>query len=295
MGSYTSHQSKMIESIDRAVTDLAQIQPLNDSYYAQCLEIFEGNSNQRLGLLDWLEANVLSDMSQDSNAILSVGCGTGAFDERILRHVCSRMSHVAYLGIEPNELEAAEFLETMRAKKSSKADVAVLVQKFGDRVFEQEFDLILFVQSIYYLEDRNDAIDAALHALKPGGELVIVIAPDEALNTIANLMWQRQMGQKSWFSADVRAHFKTSGLDYSETRISANLKANECFGDSSEKGRNIVDFIVQTRTDQLPTGLRNDISGFLMSISKGEGPLKILPHPVDIFRCKKSEMQAQAL
>ncbi len=287
MDLYTSHQSKMIESIDRAVADLAQIQPLNDGYYAQCLEIFEVNSDQRLGLLDWLEAKVLSRMSQGSNAILSVGCGTGAFDERILRYVRSRMNRVAYLGIEPNEIEAAEFLERMRAQKSEQVDVSVLVQKFGDRLFEQEFDLILFVQSIYYLEDRKDAIDAALQALKPGGELVIVIAPDEALNTIANLMWQRQMGQKSWFSVDVRAHFEARGLDYSETRISANLNANECFGESSEEGRNIVDFIVQTRTDQLPTALRNDISDFLMSISKGEGSMTCLPHPVDIFRCKK--------
>ncbi len=287
MGLYTSDQSKMIESIDRAVADLAQIQPLNDGYYAQCLEIFEANSDQRLGLLDWLEEKVLSRMSQGSNAILSVGCGTGAFDERILRYVRSRMNRVAYLGIEPNKVEAAEFLERMRAQKTEQVDVSVLVQKFGDRLFEQEFDLILFVQSIYYLEDRKDAIDAALQALKPGGELVIVIAPDEALNTIANLMWQRQMGQKSWFSVDVRAHFEARGLDYSETRISANLNANECFGESSEEGRNIVDFIVQTRTDQLPTALRTDISDFLMSISIGEGAVTCLPHPVDIFRCKK--------
>jgi SAM-dependent methyltransferase len=287
MGLYTSHQSKMIESIDRAVADLAQIQPLNDGYYAQCLEIFEANSDQRLGLLAWLETEVLSSMSQGSNAILSVGCGTGAFDERILRYVRSRMNRVAYLGIEPNEVEATEFLERMRAQKSDQVEVSVLVQKFGDRLFEQEFDLILFVQSIYYLEDRNDAIDTALQALKPGGELVIVIAPDEALNTIANLIWQRQMGQKSWFSTDVRAHFEARGLDYSETRISANLNANDCFGESSEEGRNIVDFIVQTRTDQLPTALGNNISDFLMSISKGEGSMTRLPHPVDIFRCKK--------
>ena len=95
------------------------------------------------------------------------------------------------------------------------------------------------------------------------------------------------MGQKSWFSVDVRAHFEARGLDYSETRISANLNANECFGEASEEGRNIVDFIVQTQTDQLPTALRNHISDFLMSISKGEGSVKCLPHPVDVFRCKK--------
>jgi SAM-dependent methyltransferase len=287
MSLYTSHQSKMIGSIDRAVTDLKQIHPLNNSYYAQCLEIFEANSDQRLGLLGWLEANVVSKMSQDANAILSVGCGTGAFDEQILGYARARMNQVTYLGIEPNEIAAAEFLQTMGSQTSNQVDVSVLVQKFGEQIFENTFDLILFVQSIYYLEDRNEAIDAALQALKPGGELVIVIAPDEELNTIANLMWQRQMEQKSWFSDDVRAHFEARGLEYGETRVSANLNANECFGESTEEGRNIVDFIVQTRADQLPTGLRDDISEFLISISQEQGKTTCLPHPVDIFRCKK--------
>jgi SAM-dependent methyltransferase len=287
MDLYTSDQSKIIESIDRAVADLAQIQPLNDEDYAQSLETFEANSDQRLGLLDWLEAKVLSRMSQGSNAILSVGCGTGAFDERILLYARSRMDHVAYLGIEPNEIEAAEFLERMRAQDSDQVDVSVLVEKFGDRHFEKEFDLILFVQSIYYLGDRSGAIDAALDALKPSGELVIVIAPDEALNTIANFIWQRQMGHKSWFSVDVRDHFEARGLDYSETRIDANLNATDCFREVSEEGRNIVDFIVQTRMDQLPTALRQDIFDFLMSISQTEASITRLPHPVDIFRCIK--------
>ena len=287
MNLYTSHQNKLIGSIDQAVTNLAQIHPLDNSYYAQCLEIFEANSNQRLGLLGWLEANVIAKMSQDVNAILSVGCGTGAFDERILRYARSRMKQVTYLGIEPNEISAAEFSHTMDKQASDRVDVAVLVQKFGEQVFENQFDLILFVHSIYYLEDRNDAIDAALKALKPGGELIVVIAPDEELNTVANLMWQRQMEQQSWFSEDVRAHFDAADLEHGETRVSANLNANGCFGESTEVGRNIVDFIVQTRADQLPTGLRNDISDFLMSITQGQGATTCLPHPVDIFRCKK--------
>lgn len=287
MDIYTSHQTKMIKSIDHAVADLKQIEPLNDGYYAHCLEVFEANSDQRLGLLNWLEANVISHMSQDANAILSVGCGTGAFDERILQYAQSRMKHLSYLGIEPNAVEANEFLERMRAQKTEQVEVAVLMQKFGERQFEQEFDLILFVQSIYYLQDRTNAIDVALQALKPGGELLIVIAPDEELNTIANLMWRRQMGQKSWFSVDVRNHLKARGYDYSETRINANLNANECFSNASEEGRNIVDFIVQTRTDQLPTALRNNISDFLKSIANGEDDMASLPHPVDIFRCKK--------
>lgn len=287
MSLYTSHQNKIIGSIDQAVTNLAQILPLNNSYYAQCLEIFEANSDQRLGLLGWLEANIVAKMSQGANAILSVGCGTGAFDECILRYARQRMKQVTYLGIEPNEISAAEFSQTMGKQASNQVGVSVLLQKFEEQVFENKFDLILFVHSIYYLENRNDAIDAALKALKPGGELVIVIAPDEELNKIANLMWQRQMEQKSWFSDDVRAHFDARGLDYSEARVSANLNAKGCFGESTEVGRNIVDFIVQTQTDQLPTGLRNDIFDFLISITEGQGTTTCLPHPVDIFRCKK--------
>ena len=287
MNLYTSHQSKIIESIDRTVTNLAQIHPLDNSYYAHCLEIFEANSDQRLRILGWLEANIVAKMSQDANAILSVGCGTGAFDECILRYARARMKQVTYLGIEPNEISAAEFYHTMDKQTSDQVDVAVLVEKFGEQVLENQFDLILFVHSIYYIEDRNEAIDVALKALKPGGELIIVIAPDEELNTIANLMWQRQMEQKSWFSDDVRAHFDARGLDYGEARIAARLNAKGCFGESTEVGRNIVDFIVQTRIDQLPTGLRNDIDNFLISIAEGQGAATCLPHPVDIFRCKK--------
>ncbi len=165
-------------------------------------------------------------------------------------------------------------------------DASVLVEKFGDRSFGRNFDLILFVQSIYYLDDPNGAIDAALKALNPGGVLIIVVAPDEALNTIANLIWQRQMGQKSWFSDDLRHHFDARGIAYSETRISANLNATACFNSISQDGRNIIDFIVQTRTDRLPETLQQDISDFLLSISEVDDGNTCLPHPVDIFRCK---------
>jgi SAM-dependent methyltransferase len=287
MNLYKSHQNKIVGSIDRAVTSQGQILPLTNSYYAQCLEIFEANSDQRLQLLGWLEAKILAKMSKDANTILSVGCGTGAFDECVLRSARARMKHVTYVGVEPNEISGAEFSQTMGKQVSDQVDVSLLLQKFEDNVFENQFDLILFVHSIYYLEERNGAIDAALRALKPGGELIIIVAPSEDLNTIANLIWQRQMDQSSWFSADVRAHFDARGLDYDETRVSANLDAKECFGEATEVGRNIVDFIVQTRVDKLPTGLRRDISNFLMSITDGPSKRPFLPHPVDIFRCKK--------
>jgi SAM-dependent methyltransferase len=176
----------------------------------------------------------------------------------------------------------------MQAQSSDQIDVdaSVLVEKFGDRLFGRDFDLILFVQSIYYLDDRNGAIDAALKALKKGGVLIIVVAPDEALNTIANLIWQRQMGQESWFSDDLRHHFDSRGITYSETRISSNLNATACFNSIGQDGRNILDFIIQTRTDRLPETLQQDIFKFLLSISEVDDGNTCLPHPVDIFRCK---------
>jgi SAM-dependent methyltransferase len=290
MDLYTSDQNRIIDSIDRSVANLERVSALSDKDYAQCLEVFEANSNQRLEILNWLQENVLSKMSQCRQSILSVGCGTGAFDEQVLRHLTDRKTPVKYLGIEPNQLEATEFLKRMHAQSTDEiaVDASVLVEKFGQQSFSEEFDLILFVQSIYYLDDRNKAIDAALKALSPGGVLVIVVAPDEALNAIANLIWQRQMGQKSFFSDDLRQHFDASGIDYSETRISANLNATTGFNVISQDGRDIIDFTVQTRTDLLPEALQQDISEFLLSIAKIEDASTFLPHPVDIFSCKKS-------
>jgi SAM-dependent methyltransferase len=286
---YTSDQSRIIDSIDRSVSNLEQVHALSDKDYAQCLEVFEANSDQRFRILDWLEEKILTDMLKSSNSILSVGCGTGSFDEHVLKYLNRLMGQVKYLGIEPNQLEAAQFLKRMNAQNSDQMDVdtSVLVEKFGDRSFDQEFDLILFVHSIYYLDDRNDAIDAALNALNPGGILIIVVAPDESLNAIANLIWQRQMRKKSFFSDDLRRHFNARGIDYSETRISANLDATSGFSSTSQEGRDIIDFTVQTRTGLLPEPLQKDISDFLLSTSIVEDGNTYLPHPVDIFSCKK--------
>ena len=136
MNAYTSDQSRIIDSIDRSVANLERVNSLSDEDYAQSLEIYEANSDQRLGLLSWLEANVLSKMSKSSNSILSVGCGTGAFDERILQYLNGRIEHVDYLGIEPNDVEAAEFLKRMHAQSSDKIDVDVqnIIQYISPRI-----------------------------------------------------------------------------------------------------------------------------------------------------------------
>jgi SAM-dependent methyltransferase len=286
---YTSDQCTIIDSIDRSIGNLEQVHALSNKDYAQCLEVFEANSDQRFRILDWLEENILTHMLKSSNSILSVGCGAGAFDEHVLKYLNGRMEQVKYLGIEPNPLEATEFLKRMQAQSVGQmaVDTSVLVEKFGERSLDAAFDLILFVHSIYYLDDRNEAIDAALSALKPGGVLIIVVAPDESLNVIANLIWQRQMGQKSFFSDDLRRHFDARGIDYSETRIAANLDATAGFNSTSQEGRDIIDFTVQTRMELLPEPLQHDISEFLLSTSKIEDGNTYLPHPVDVFCCRK--------
>ena len=286
---YTSDQCTIIDSIDRSIGNLEQVHALSNKDYAQCLEVFEANSDQRFRILDWLEENILTHMLKSSNSILSVGCGAGAFDEHVLKYLNGRMEQVKYLGIEPNPLEATEFLKRMQAQSVGQmaVDTSVLVEKFGERSLDGAFDLILFVHSIYYLDDRNEAIDAALSALKPGGVLIIVVAPDESLNVIANLIWQRQMGQKSFFSDDLRRHFDARGIDYSETRIAANLDATAGFNSTSQEGRDIIDFTVQTRMALLPEPLQHDISEFLLSTSKIEDGNTYLPHPVDVFCCRK--------
>jgi SAM-dependent methyltransferase len=286
---YTSDQCTIIDSIDRSIGNLEQVHALSNKDYAQCLEVFEANSDQRFRILDWLEENILTHMLKSSNSILSVGCGAGAFDEHVLKYLNGRMEQVKYLGIEPNPLEATEFLKRMQAQSVGQmaVDTSVLVEKFGERSLDAAFDLILFVHSIYYLDDRNEAIDAALSALKPGGVLIIVVAPDESLNVIANLIWQRQMGQKSFFSDDLRRHFDARGIDYSETRIAANLDATAGFNSTSQEGRDIIDFTVQTRMELLPEPLQHDISEFLLSASRIEDGNTYLPHPVDVFCCRK--------
>lgn len=287
MQSYSTAQHELIDAIDQAVAALGKINPLSHMDYARALDIFEAASDQRLSLMDWIGAKAISNLPDESASILSIGCGAGLFDAQILRAAKSATDAVHYLGIDPNPEAAAAFKSRLDALADNQDDIDVLAEPFGARPLDQNFDLILMIQSLYYFDDRPGAIDAAIDQLQPGGQLIIAMAPDEALNVVANLIWQNQMERLSWFSHNVRDHFAERGLPVDVVRLPSRLTLPKAFDCADNTTRDILNFTIQTDINALPESLSRQILAFLESCTIIDNGTTHLPHPVDLFRFTK--------
>jgi len=284
MQSYSAAQHELIDQIDQAVNALGKVNPLTHQNYARALDIFEAASDQRLSLIDWIGAKAISQLPKEKASILSIGCGAGVFDAQVFQVAQSTTPAVHYLGIDPNEDAAASFQSRLSDLARDYDQIDVLAEPFGAQPLAQQFDLILMIQSLYYFDDRPGAIDAAISQLTPGGQLIIAMAPDEALNVVANLMWQNQMERPSWFSHNVREHFSHRQLTVDVVRLPSRLRLPKAFDCEDDRTRDILSFIIQTEINALPDSLSRQILAFLESCTIIDNGVTHLPHPVDLFR-----------
>jgi len=287
MQSYSTAQHELIDEIDQAVTALGKINPLTNTDYARSLDIFEAASDQRLSLIDWISAKAVAHLPQEAASILSIGCGAGTFDAQIFQSAKATASAVHYLGIDPNPEAAAAFKARLSELADDQDRIDVLAEPFGTRPLDDSFDLILMIQSLYYFDDRPGAIDAAIDQLRPGGQLAIAMAPDEALNVVANLIWQNQMDRPSWFSHNVQEHFADRDLTVDVVRLPSRLTLPKAFDCADNRTRDILNFTIQTDIQALPESLSRQILAFLESCTIIDNGTTHLPHPVDLFRFVK--------
>jgi hypothetical protein len=73
-----------IKDIRQELTLIDHVAPLEGQRYATCLHTYEAASNQRELILGWFTDHVIPQLSTDRASFLSVGCGAGDLDEKIL-------------------------------------------------------------------------------------------------------------------------------------------------------------------------------------------------------------------
>jgi hypothetical protein len=73
-----------IKDIRQELALLNTVPPLEGQRYSSCLHTYESASNQRELILGWFTDHVIPQLSTDSASFLSVGCGAGDPDEKVL-------------------------------------------------------------------------------------------------------------------------------------------------------------------------------------------------------------------
>jgi len=268
------------DSIDQHLHQLSRLEELSDERYHITHERFEATSNQRTLIIDWLSelAAKTSFPTDRPTRILSVGCGGGVMDRKISDLFAAHAESVSLVGIDPNPQHTAAFEALFSGEDF---EVGVHTGMFEDYKSDNGFDLIHFVHCLYYFEHIEPELRKAADMLTPGGALVILQAPNEDLNHLADRTWKKQFNQSAWYSDDVLSVLKGLGLDATCVRLNAHVDVTECFELDNDFGIDILDFIVQAETAKFSSAFRKSLRESLASICTRHGNRLLAEHPVD--------------
>ncbi len=214
--------------------------------------------------------------------VLSVGCGGGTMDRRIADVFAQHTNSLHLVGVDPNPLHTEAFIECFADQPAEASAVTTL---FEDYESDRRFDVIHFVHCLYYFEHIEPSLSRAISLLKPGGWLLVLQAPNESLNGLADRIWRKQWNRRAWFSNDVLATLHGMELDAGLERLDATVDVTSCLDDQNEHGRRLLDFIAQVETAALPSGLQSLLHEYLDVISQSPGcdGHRHAPHPVDVI------------
>lgn len=272
--------------IDDHFDNLSSLEELSDERYHATHERFEAASNQRALILEWLAAlaKKQSLRARSSTEMLSVGCGGGVMDRRVARVFADHVDALSLVGVDPNPEHTQAFEQQLSGEGF---DVQVFTSGFEDFQSVRNYDLIHFIHCLYYFKHIEPELRKAVDLLAPDGNLVVLQAPNEALNHLADRVWKKQFERSAWYSDDVVAVLKRMDVKLEVQRLDAEVEVTNCFDEDSDIGREILDFIVQAETRKFSRTFQKSLLESLHSICRQHGDRLMCKHPVDAIVARK--------
>lgn len=225
---------------------------------------FEERSTQRALLTSWLCERLA--LRTGPISVLSVGCGDGIVDEDVARALAQDGRQVGYAGLDPHPPSAGSFLRRLGAVPAVAASAAVgLIDALPQ---QPTYDAALAVHCLYYVPDLAASVRRLRSLLRPGGELIVLLAPRSGLNDLASLLAPPADGRYQWWADDL------AGV------LGDGVERHQVLGrlDLTDAGDEVIDFLVQA---ELPQALRDPVQAHLQSLSADDE--LVLDHVVDAF------------
>lgn len=273
----------MLDELARLRRTSPALPALAPAAYARAHALFESRSDQRRLLTGWLTAAARDGLlpTEEPVDVVSVGCGDGTVDAPFAAALSRGGRAVRYLGVEPHPPSAAAFVAAVQAGAPG-VTVRSETAGFDDWSPGSPPDLVMFVHSLYYVEDVAAAIRRCVAMLAAGGRLLVLQAPRERLCALTDVLTPPAAGHGQWWSSDVRRALAGCGLDVREERIAASLDLTECF-EGSAAGALLLDFVAQADTAGLSAGERALALAHLRADAVLTAGRVLVAHPLDAF------------
>jgi SAM-dependent methyltransferase len=220
-------------------------------------------------------------------SILSVGCGSGEFDAKVIQLVqrLTGRPELEYVGVEPNYIHRRAFERMTHDEAFSAVRFELLPERIEDVRLTRSFDCILYIHSLYHMPGREEALlDDALRLLKDGGCLVLALAYELVGMHKTIRRHQELSGQEGYGGQDVFGASKlvpmleARGLRCEQMRSTEFIDVSECFVAGSDEGRRLLGFLCYAELSNAPAERVNSLLAYLDELSVTREGRKLLPH-----------------
>lgn len=172
--------------------------------HAQFCEKVYGKDLCQHGLMDMAELDFLITLIEPGSKILEIGCSNGRISEYIAERVECQI-----LGLDYSDVAIEQAQEKMEGKgKALHFEWADLTNA---DIPGGNYDLVLSIDSIYFLGELEQSLPRLSHKLRPTGKMVVTYFQEEALSpeaTFLALALEKLGFIYEWydFSENARAH-----------------------------------------------------------------------------------------
>lgn len=218
-------------------------------------------------------------------AALSVGAGNGDFDRRLVSIINSRQKNLEYVMVEPNEALCDRLRENLARHAGDGVRFEINPLTFEDYVISRPFDLVHLTHCLYYIQDRQGAIDHALKALGPDGVVLIMHQTPWGISQIQQRFLKRVKGTEDEMlsSRDIQEILELRGVTYHLEVFESHVNVSECFQPGSAEGEAILSFFLESDIRGLKPALKQELLEYLYELTYSRKDRRLLYHPVAVF------------
>ena len=270
-----------------------QLVKLNEEEYSESQIVYRSRDNEKEAILKAILQTINPKLlSQDSVRILSIGCGQGIFEKPFLQNIIERDKAIHFVGIEPKKKEGKKIQEWCNIISFERPrQFSFEIHSVGFEEFESDrsFDIILFINSLYYFSELKPSIQKSYQLINKGGIAIATISPKrKLLNEPYYYVNQRLYGQSRWFSEALENALIESKISFIQEKIEFFVNITECFQKGSQSGKQLLDFMIGANTAYFsPLQLRLLLDYLASGSHKMDTGEVMLPHSVDLFYFEK--------
>lgn len=170
--------------------------------------------------------------SPESYTILSIGCGSGLFQQPFLKKLIELNKSIHFVGVEPNKVECVKTQEWCQKLSTFKPDKfwfeihPVELEKFES---SQTFDIILLIHSFYYFSEIKSSVEKVYKLIGEEGIAIIAINLKREISEPYYYANQRLYQRQRFYSDDLYQVLSEQNIPFRQEMIDFLVNIRKCF------------------------------------------------------------------